>query len=160
MLVLDLFTFKPAFCWPDTNLAAAAALLWEHDCGALPVLDAETRVIGILTDRDICMAVGTRGRLASDLAVRDVMTPAVLTCRPEDSVSTALRIMREGRVRRLPVVNNDRALMGMISINDLVLAAKRQGGVAIEELLMTLRVISAHPTRPRQEADAPKLIVA
>ncbi len=158
MLVRDLFTSGAAFVRPDTNLAAATALLWERDCGILPVVDDANRVIGVVTDRDICMAVGTRNRLASDIAVREVCAGVAHTCRAGDTVSSALRTMRQNGVRRLPVLEDDGALAGMLSINDIVLAAKESRGKPVdlnyEEVMLALKAICAHPSKFKQEVPA------
>ncbi len=69
MKVKDVMTSPVLFCAPETNLAAAAMIMWESDCGALPVVSHETKVVGMITDRDICMAAATKHRLASDIAV-------------------------------------------------------------------------------------------
>lgn len=149
MTIRDLFTPQPACCSSDTNLAAASALLWEHDCGALPVVDEAHRVIGILTDRDICMALATRDQRASNLHARDVMSSPVYQIRSGHSATQALKTMREHKVRRLAVVDAKGTLEGMLSINDLVLAAREGKGekaipVSYDELVQTLKALCTH----------------
>ena len=123
MKVKDIMTVSPEACRPDDNLATAVELLWTADCGVLPVTDHTGRVAGILTDRDICIALGTRNARASGIRVDSVMRTTVHTCERDESVLTALSRMSERRVRRLPVVDLAHRLVGIVSLNDVVLAA-------------------------------------
>ena len=123
MKVEQIMTASPETCRSDDNLAEAVELLWKADCGALPVVDHAGRVAGILTDRDICVALGTRNARASDVRVGSVMRVNVQTCGPKENVLTALSRMTDHRVRRLPVVDDADRLVGMLSLNDAVLAA-------------------------------------
>ena len=102
MKVRDIMTTAPETCGPKTNLASVTAHLWRADCGVLPVIDQDRKLIGIISDRDICIALGTRDRPASEVVVDEVMSSSVQTCRAEDDVSVALGLMKEHRVRRLP----------------------------------------------------------
>src|SRR4029079_8139303 len=90
-------------CRPETNLAEVVKLMWERDCGVLPVVKADGKVSGMITDRDICVAIATRGRTADQIAVRDVTTATICTCAPDDDAIVALQTMKSQRVRRLPV---------------------------------------------------------
>lgn len=146
MNVQDICIRNVATCLPETNLAAAAALMWDHDCGVLPVVDSSQRLTGILTDRDICMALATRGRLASDIQVQDVMSTVLHTIHEDDSVSHAMKTMRHHHVRRLPVLNAGGALKGMLSLNDLALAAKegKDASPSHDEVVQTLKAICNH----------------
>lgn len=134
MKVRDIMTRAPAFCHPDSNLAAAAEKMWAHDCGFLPVVDEALSVVGVITDRDICIALGTKDRRASSILVREVMSDKVYLCVPEDDIHSALKVLERGRVRRLPVVNRDGKLMGVLSMDDLVLVAEVRIGQKIPEL--------------------------
>ena len=109
---------------PDTNLRIAISEMRSHDCGFLPVVDGDSRVVGVLTDRDVALALGTDDVRPSELLVADVMTRDPHTCRVSESAHQALRRMRGARVRRLPVVNETGHLAGAISIDDLVLVAQ------------------------------------
>src|SRR5579859_1944099 len=110
MIVQDVMTKAVAFCRPEANLAAATALMWEHNCGLLPVVDDRGRVTGVITDRDICIALGTRNQRACEIAVSGVAYRAAVLCNADDDVCFALKIMAAERVRRLPVVNHEGAL--------------------------------------------------
>ena len=134
MKVCDIMMSAPKFCRPDTNLSAAVEIMWKSDCGFLPVVDFHNRVTGVLTDRDICIALGTRNQKASDVLVRDVMTDRVYGCAVEDDIHTALQTMEKHQVRRLPVVNPDGKLVGVLSIGDLTLHAEKREGKRIPDL--------------------------
>ena len=115
MKVRDLMTKTVASCRADTNLAAVGAAIWEHDCGVLLVIDESGKVTGIVTDRDICIALSTRGGRSSELTAGEVAISPVLTCEPDDDVYSALKTIREERIHRLPVVNRGGALEGILS---------------------------------------------
>jgi CBS domain-containing protein len=115
-------------CGPHNTLDAAAHELWDGDCGALPVVDgAERRVVGILTDRDICMGAHFRGRPLAEIDVEHVMTRNVQSCHPGDELSSAEATMQSAQVRRLPVVDDAGQLLGMISLADIAREAGRTG---------------------------------
>ncbi|HET8580241.1 MAG TPA: CBS domain-containing protein [Nitrospiraceae bacterium] len=149
MKVRDIMTRDVQCCGPDTNLAVAAKMMWDSDCGVLPVLNVEGRVLGVITDRDICVAVATRNKLASEITVWEPVTGKACTCRDTDDIHTTLDIMKREKVRRLPVVDEDGLLQGMLSMNDLVLNAEETKGkkapaLSFEDVMYTLKVIGAH----------------
>ena len=149
MKVQDIMTSEVQCCGPDTNLAAAAKMMWDSDCGALPVLNVEGKVLGMITDRDICMAAATKNRPPSQITVWETITPRAFTCRPTEDVHVALDLMKRKQVRRLPVVDEDGILQGMVSVNDIILQAgaaqwKKAPELSIEDLMSTLKGISAH----------------
>ena len=119
MRVDERMTKEVKCCRVEDSLAAAARLLWEHDCGCAPVVDDDGRLRGMLTDRDICMAAYTTGRGLHDLWVADVMSKSLATTRPEESLREAEMVMRANGVRRLPVLDDQRRVIGLISCNDL-----------------------------------------
>jgi CBS domain-containing protein len=142
MKVKEIMTAQPKTASRDTTLAAAAHLLWGADCGILPVVDGG-KLIGVVTDRDMYVALATRNRPASQLTVGDVTTGKAWACGPDDDVHAALDTMASKRVRRLPVTQ-DGALVGIISMNDLVLAAGADKAVRDNEVVETLKAICAH----------------
>ncbi|HSC27162.1 MAG TPA: CBS domain-containing protein [Vicinamibacterales bacterium] len=154
MQVQQLMTPAPLSCSPDTDLSTAVELMWKGDFGVLPVTDDGGRVLGILTDRDICIALGTRDQAASRLKASDVMSGAVQTCRPDEEAQSALLAMRDMRVRRLPVVDAEGRLCGLFSINDAVLDA--DGGLAAADVVETLRAICEH----RKPSGTPLVVAA
>lgn len=148
MKVQELMTNNVCVCGPETNLAEAAGLMWRYDCGILPVVTDDGKVIGAITDRDICMAVATRNQLASEIKASEVMSGAIHACRAADDVKQALKVMEREQVRRLPIVNDDGKLQGILSIRDIVLRAedghgKRHSELGHEETVGALKAICA-----------------
>ncbi len=115
-----MMTPNPYTTRPGANLGEAAMRLWEGDCGALPVLGDDGDVVGMITDRDVCMALAMSGARARDRSVSEVMATPVVRCHPGDDVSAALAAMAEHRVRRLPVIDKDGHLAGVVSIADII----------------------------------------
>lgn len=138
-------------CGVDDNLAAAASRMWDCDIGCLPVLDGPGQVVGMVTDRDICMAALTRGQCLQDIPVSVAMAKEVLSCSPDATLVEAEEVMRSGQVRRLPVIDSEGALVGIISLNDLALLAGHEMGrknrdLSVQEVTATLAAICV----PRQ----------
>ena len=149
MRVLDVMMGTPYFCRPESNLGVATELMWKGNCGFLPVVGSEERVVGVVTDRDICIALGTKGRPSGEVIVADVMSTKVHSCTPEDELRIALDTMRDGRVRRLPVITKQGALVGAISVDDVLLRAEETGkvkgtGVSSDDVVNALRAINTH----------------
>jgi CBS domain-containing protein len=142
MQVQQLMTPAPRACGPEANLGEVVQMMWEGDFGSVPVVDDEGHLAGILTDRDVAMALGTRSRRAPDVRVTEVMSRAVQTCHPHTGVAAALDAMRDFRVRRLPVVDSEGRLCGMLTLNDVVLAAG--SGVPVKTVVDTMRAICEH----------------
>jgi len=120
MKVQDLMTSPAHSCSPDASLVVAARTMGDYGCGALPVLDESGRPVGIVTDRDVCMAVARMNRFPSAISVREVMTPNPLTCAPGSEIGDVLNLMANRRVRRLPVVDAKGRLVGIVSLSDIV----------------------------------------
>lgn len=120
MKVQDWMTRNVRSCRPETRLNEAAHAMWTADCGVLPVLDAEEKVVGVITDRDLCMGAYTRGRPLAELTVGDSMARQAITCRATEPIEQAIRLMADHQVRRLPVVDGRGKLAGMLSQNDVV----------------------------------------
>ncbi len=127
MKVQDAMMRTPASCSADTNLGAAIEILWNRNCGMLPVVDANQKVVGVVTDRDLCVALGTRNRRAGEIAVGEVVSRKLYSCHPEDDIRVALDTMANRRVRRLPVVNREGRLEGILSMDNVVLHADPGG---------------------------------
>ena len=142
--------------WLTESLADAAKLMWENDCGALPVIKDGRKVIGMITDRDICMAIAMRDTNPSRVSVEEVMTGQVFSVNDEDEIEQALQIMQEHKIRRLPVLNAEGNLEGILSMNDLVLHAKatKAGSLPYAEVMKTYQAICEHPL-PETAAAAP-----
>jgi CBS domain-containing protein len=146
MKVKDVMMGTPYYCQLDTNLGSAAELMWIGNCGFLPVMGDGGKIVGVITDRDICIALGTRNRLAGDVTVREVMTNRLFSCSPDDDVHVAMEMMKEGGVRRLPVIVGNGTLVGVISMDDLLLRAEAgwigsRPELSTEEVVNTCRAI-------------------
>jgi CBS domain-containing protein len=122
MRAQDLMTNKVLTCQEGDSLERAAQLMWEGDVGALPVVDAGGQPIGMITDRDVCMAAYTQGCCLAGSPVSSAMSRQLYTCKPEDGIGLVEELMRRHRVRRIPVVGEGR-LVGILSLNDLAVAA-------------------------------------
>ncbi len=123
MKVRDIMTQAAVCCRPDSNLGIAVELLWIHNYGMLPVVDKNKKLTGVVTDRDICIALGTRNRLAGNLTVGEVATARVFTCKGDDDIHEALGTMADHQVRRLPVVDENGVPQGVLSMDDILLHA-------------------------------------
>jgi CBS domain-containing protein len=107
----------------NDSLDAAAQKMWDHDCGALPIVNDEGKVTGMVTDRDICMAALTQGRPLHELLVNLAMAKHVITVGPEQTLGEVEQLMSRHRIRRLPVVDAAGRPLGVISLNDLAIEA-------------------------------------
>lgn len=143
MKVKEVMTPNAKAIWLTESLSDAAEMMWENDCGVLPIIKDGRTVIGMITDRDICMAVAMRDRNPSGVSVEEVMTGQVYSVNPEDDVDQALQAMKEHKVRRLPVVNDNGELEGILSMNDVVLAAGE--GIDYSDVVKTYQAICSHP---------------
>lgn len=153
MQIKNLMTTDIATCRPETNLAVVAKLMWDKDCGFVPVIDAAGKIAGVITDRDICIASATRRLLPDQITAAQAMRrPPIHTTQPEDTIEKALTTMKQFQVRRLPVVATDGTLKGVVSMNDIVLASQQKEGPSPAEILSTLSVICTH--RPAKVAAA------
>ncbi len=154
MKVERVMTAIPDACRPDESLTAAASIMWHRDCGAVPVVDEQHRVVGIITDRDICIGVASLNARARGIRVREVMSTDPVTCCEGDSVEYALSLMAERQIHRLPVTDGDRVLVGMVSLGDLLRHTdkklKKSERVSRKEVFAALRAIAA----PRKAPDA------
>lgn len=158
MKVKEIMTANPKACTLTDKLADAARLMWDADCGIVPVVAESGKVVGLITDRDICMAAMTKGRNESSIAVEDAISGKLFACKPDDDIHTALNMMRENRVRRLPVIAADGKLEGLLSMNDVVLKAEEAAGKKVPELTFgdvvnTYKSICQHRL-PMQQAQA------
>ncbi|HVJ14402.1 MAG TPA: CBS domain-containing protein [Polyangiaceae bacterium] len=157
--VSELMTKKVSFVRADESLSAAAKKMWDGDCGAVPVIDAgSARVVGMITDRDIAMSVFLNDRPPSAMRVADAMSRGLHSCFADDAIETAEDLMREKQIRRLPVVDTEGALTGILSLADLVKKPRGNGKkkaipqIAPENVAATLAIIC---TPPAQEISKP-----
>lgn len=135
MQVDQIMNRNPKVCHPQDSLNEAAQIMWENSCGAVPVVDEQSRPIGFLTDRDICMAAYTQGRLLKELRVEGAMAKKMISCGGEDDLPSAANVMRQNGVRRIPVTDKDGRLVGILTLDDLAHeAARTLRGGANQEL--------------------------
>jgi CBS domain-containing protein len=135
---------KPAItCTPLDTLNTAAGLMWNNDCGVIPVVGEKGELVGMITDRDICMAAYTKGAALTAIPVSAAMATKVFSCGPQDDLAAAEALMGKYRVRRLAVVDKDRRPVGVLSLNDLARYAcgAKKSSVEREEILRTLASI-------------------
>ena len=144
MKVRDLMVRDVKFCSPEMNLAAVAEKFWKEGCGTLPVIE-KGRVVGIITDRDICIALGTRNVKASEILVKEVTLPKLFYARPDDDIHAALNTMSAQKVRRLPVVDDQAVLLGILCMDDLVLLAEEKGAdLTYYDIIEAMKSICEH----------------
>ena len=122
MKVEKLMASGVGVCGLEDDLTKVVAVMREKDCGVVPVVDAENRLVGVITDRDVCFAVGTK-KLAA-VKAREVIDDKTFTaCAPDDEIKSALRKMRKHQLKRLPVVAQSGEIVGILSISDVLLKA-------------------------------------
>jgi CBS domain-containing protein len=134
MRVGEVMTGTPYTCHRETNLGEATELMWKGNCGFLPVLDKSEKVCGVVTDRDVCIALGTRNKPAGEIPVGEVMTHKLYACSPDEEIHVALLAMRDGHVRRLPVIDSSGKAVGVLSMDDILLHAEPVGLGKVVEL--------------------------
>jgi len=149
MKVRDVMVKDVKFCTTKMNLAEVGEIFWKAGVGALPVVE-EGRVLGIITDRDIAIALGTRNAKAADLMVKDIVLPKVFYSQADDNIHVALGTMKAQKVRRLPVVDEKGALTGILCLDDIVLYAEEIGGeLNYTDVVGTMQAICEHPAVER-----------
>ena len=126
MKVKDIMSTNVRKCFMSDSLATGAQLMWDHDCGCVPVLNEHAQLVGMLTDRDISMAAFFQGVPISGIKVSAVMSRQLFDCTSDDDLSVAERIMRDKKVRRLPVLNEEGRLVGLLSLSDIARGADEE----------------------------------
>jgi len=140
MNVQEVMTKTVWTCRTGEAMSAAARLMWEHDVGAVPVLDANGKLVGIVTDRDLCMCAYFTGEPLAAVPVEHAMSKVVYRIEPAQTLEKAEELMRSKRIRRLPVIEGD-TLVGMISVGDIARAAQTRKAVPASEVNATLAAI-------------------
>jgi len=125
MKVKDVMKTDVGFCSTEDNLMKTAEMMLRRDCGVIPIVDEEKRVVGMLTDRDICLAVAARNRKASVVKTKELMRGEPVVCLAEDKLEAALRKMRKHQVKRLAAVGANGELVGILSVADILLSASK-----------------------------------
>ncbi|MBS1797595.1 MAG: CBS domain-containing protein [Acidobacteria bacterium] len=142
MKVSEVMTKEIESCGLADDLTKAAEIMWKKDCGIVPVTDAENRVVGVVTDRDIAIAAASRDRKTSEIRIGEMSFRPLKTCVPDDDLKNALRRMRKYKLRRLCVVNEDGTLAGVLSVADVLRAAHKK---SIRKLLFSTLDAIARP---------------
>lgn len=145
MKVAELMVAEVTACSPDDALNRAAQIMWENDCGCVPVVDRAARLVAMLTDRDVCMAAYTRGGTLKDIRVSAAMSSELFACRPDDDVLDAQKLMREHQVRRIPVSDDKGRLVGVLSIADTARAIARKAATKAAVADTLVKICAPHP---------------
>ena len=121
----EIMTKNPVCCLPNDNVAKAAELMKSGNIGSIPVVENEQtkKLVGIVTDRDLALKIIAEGRDAKSTKVETVMTHKVVTCHADDELQKALDAMTEHQLRRIPVVDNDNRIVGIIAQADVATRA-------------------------------------
>jgi CBS domain-containing protein len=162
MNISQVMTRNPRVCSIKDSLEHAAQIMWENDCGCVPVVDGDGRTVGVITDRDICMAAYTQGAALWQMPVGLAASRSVVSVRENDPIETAQELMREHRIRRLPVVDGEGHPIGILSMNDVARRAQVghcYNGLSGDTVARTLAAIctprAMSPTRPSSAPGVP-----
>jgi len=120
MKVQDVMTNDVGFCLLTDDLTKAAGVMRQRDCSIVPILDAEKRVVGVITDRDVGIAVASRDCKPSEIKVEDFCREKIIVCEPNEKINDALKKMRKNQIKRLPVTSQSGELVGIISLTDIL----------------------------------------
>ena len=153
MKVFEVMTIDVGYCHPEDNLTRAAQIMWEKDCGIVPVVSAEKHLLGVITDRDAAIAAATRNRRTSSIKAGEMKFRPVKSCTGEDDVKDVLKRMRKYKIRRLCVTNQDKELLGIISLSDILLKAGEKKSVR-KLIFSTLESIAKPSPIVLEEQDA------
>jgi CBS domain-containing protein len=155
MNVRAIMTSSPYCAARNASVADVARLMADREIGVVPIVDDDRRVLGILTDRDLCKAIAKMDRPGSEISALNLASKPVVSCGPEEELESALKTMRTRHIRRLPVVDKDGKLQGILSIDDVVLRSedareKSQSAVSFGDAVRTLKAIYGSRTTRRQ----------
>ena len=137
MKVKEIMHKRVEWVSPDTPLTALATKMLKHDVGAIPIGEKD-RLVGMVTDRDIAIRGLANGRDISKLTARDVMTKPVIWCWDSDNAMNAARLMENKKIRRLPVIDDNKRMVGMLSLGDISHAVSDQTAAEV------IKAVSAH----------------
>ncbi|ADE14998.1 CBS domain containing protein [Nitrosococcus halophilus Nc 4] len=151
MNVKDLMIKNVATCGPETTLDTVALLMWDKDCGSIPIVDGEGALIGVITDRDIAMGCGLNHKAPWEITAREVWNNRqVFTSHPDDDIHTALQAMSEHRIRRLLVTDGNGHLEGILSADDIVacsekgMSGRRAPELSYDDTMGMLKTVCIH----------------
>jgi CBS domain-containing protein len=142
MKVKEVMSANPACCTPDDSAQNAAKMMCDRSVGSIPVIDRQSRtLLGIITDRDLCCSIVARGLDAKTTPIQEFITHNPVTCRDGENLEKCERLMQEHQVRRIPVVDGENHVIGIVAQADLALKDKP------EKVSKTVAAIS-HNKRP------------
>jgi CBS domain-containing protein len=146
-------TKDPTSCVASDTAQKAASIMRAEDAGIVPVIENEQsqKVIGVVTDRDLCMNVVAEGRDPRTVRADECMTTTVVTCSPNDAVEKTMELMKENQIRRVPVVDEGRKLLGIVSLADVVSRAELKTA-QMHDTLKTVSAPTAEPSKPRAKS--------
>lgn len=145
MKIQKIMTTNVASILAHHKLSDAAKIMQERDCGALPVIDTNEFIVGMITDRDIAMAAYTKDRRIADIQVSEAMSKSPLSCQENDDLHDIEKLMQTHQIRRVPVVDKKNHVVGIISVNDIALAYKSKANtIRADEVANTFAAICTH----------------
>ncbi len=145
MKVRAIMTTDIGFCNLEDSLTKAAKIMWQKDCGVVPLVDEENKVVGMITDRDICIASATQNRKTSDIKAKEMIRGEVFSCAATDNIKTALKKMKKNQLKRLPITGESGELVGILSITDILLCKQKDKKLK-KKIYSTLKAIgTTHP---------------
>lgn len=154
--IKEIMVTSPQYCGTDENLQTVAQLMSRSNIGSVPVVDENKKAVGIITDRDVCLTAAARNKPLSEIKAKEIISRQNLhTCSTEDDLQTALKIMRTKQVGRLPVVDNEQKLKGIVSFNHIVRKTQGSGNEieykGEENVMKTLHSLASRATKPKSE---------
>ena len=154
MHVKEVMSHPVVTCPADSMLDQAARLMWEFDCGVIPVVGDDGRLTGVVTDRDICMAAYTQGRALNTIPVSTAMAKQVVAGHGHDAVESVEAMMRTNQLRRIPILDDENRVIGLVSINDFARLAARARRPGVDRELVTTIAAVCQP-RGNEAVDEP-----
>jgi len=142
MKVKDVMKTNVGFCSTEDSLMKAAEVMRQRDCGVVPIVNENKKVVGMLTDRDLCLAVVARNRKASDVKTEELLRGKAIVCSADDKLEDALRKMRKYQVKRLAAIDASGELVGILSVTDVLQLAAGKDKKLKKKVYATLRAIS------------------
>ena len=156
MKVKDVMKTDVGFCSTEDNLMKAAEVMRARDCGIVPIVDENKKVVGMLTDRDLCLVVVARNRKASDVKTGELLDGKIIVCAAEDKLEDVLRKMRKYQIKRLAVAGRDGRLVGILSVNDILLAVRKDKDLKKKVYAALRAIVKPRPIVLREVSDTRK----
>jgi len=141
MKVKEVMKTDVGFCSTEDSLMKCAETMLRLDCGVVPIVDDEGRVVGMLTDRDLCLAIVARNRKASDVKTKDLIRGEVIFCAANDKIETALRKLRRNQIKRIVVVGENERFIGIVSVSDILLGVRKDKKLK-KKIYATLKAVA------------------